>query len=157
MIAHIDVCRGTGANATLSPKNQGEKSMTEERDCIFCWESDEPETLQPLFPGPGALSDVEPTAWVHKSCLEEYSNPTGDDVEEIAALAAEIDEIDEDEPEDFVELEREDMEPAELWDRVIADLTELERRTGGKNKSPATAIVKTCLGARRTTAGKDRP
>jgi hypothetical protein len=27
------------------PKNQGEKSMTEERDCIFCWESDEPETL----------------------------------------------------------------------------------------------------------------
>ena len=102
------------------------------------------------------MSDVEPTAWVHKSCLEEYSNPTGDDVEEIAALAAEIDEIDEDEPEDFVELEREDMEPAELWDRVIADLTELERRTGGKNKSPATAIVKACLNARRATAGKDR-
>ena len=41
----------------LCSKNQGEKSMTEERDCIFCWESDEPETLQPLFPGPGALSD----------------------------------------------------------------------------------------------------
>ena len=49
--------------------------MTEERDCIFCWESDEQETLQPLFPAPGALSDVEPTAWVHKRCLEEYSNP----------------------------------------------------------------------------------
>jgi hypothetical protein len=52
--------------------------MTEERNCIFCWESDEPETLQPLSPGPGALSDVEPTAWVHKCCLETYSRPPGD-------------------------------------------------------------------------------
>ena len=68
-----------------------------------------------------------------------------------------MDEFDEDEPEDFVQFEREDMEPAELWDRVIADLTELERHTGGKNKSPATAIVKACLDARRTTVGKDRP
>jgi hypothetical protein len=65
--------------------------MTEERDCIFCWESDGPETLQPLFPGPGALSDVEPTAWVHKRSLEEYSNPTGDDAEEVAALGEMID------------------------------------------------------------------
>jgi hypothetical protein len=122
--------------------------MTEERHCIFCWDSDEPETLQPLFHGPGAFSDVEPIAWVHKDCLEEYST-----------LAERIDVDDDDSedflPEDFVD-EREDMEPAELWDRVIADLAELEKRTGGKNKSPATAIVKACLGARRTTAGKDR-
>jgi hypothetical protein len=131
--------------------------MAEERHCMFCWASDQQETFQPLFPGPGALPDLEPIAWVHKDCLEEYSSPTGDDAEEIAALAAEIDEIDEDElPEDFVEFEREHMEPAELWDRVIADLTELEMRTGGKNKSPATAIVKACLNARRATAGKDR-
>jgi hypothetical protein len=131
--------------------------MTEERDCIFCWESDKPETLQPLFPGPGALSDVEPTAWVDKRCLEEYSNPTGDDAEKIAALAAEINEIDEDEdePEDFVQFEREDMEPAELWDRIVADLSEIEKRTGGRDKSPATAIVKACLDAKRAT--KDRP
>ena len=122
--------------------------MNEVRDCIFCWESDEPETLQPLFPASGALSDMEPTAWVHKSCLEEYSNPTGGDAEEIAALAAEIDEIDEDEPEDFVEPEREDMEPAELWDRVIADLIEIERQTGGRDKSPTTAIIETCLKTR---------
>ena len=131
--------------------------MTEERDCIFCWESDEPETLQPLFPGPGALSDVEPTAWVHKSYLEEYSNHTGGDAEEIAALAAEIDEFDEDEAEDLVELEREDMEPAELWDRIVADLSEIENRTGSRDKSPTTAIIETCLDARRTTVGKDRP
>jgi hypothetical protein len=73
------------------PKNQGEKSMTEERDCIFCWEADEPETLEPLFPGPGALSDVELTAWVHKRCLEEYSSPTSDNAEEIPALGEMID------------------------------------------------------------------
>jgi hypothetical protein len=125
------------------PKNQGEKSMTEERDCIFCWESDEPETLQPLFPGPGALSDVEPTAWVHKPCLEEYSSPPG--------LAKRID-VDDDDPEDllpedFVD-EREEMDAAELWERVIADLTELERRTGGRDKSPTTAIIETCLKTR---------
>ena len=130
--------------------------MNEERDCIFCWESDEPESLQPLFPGPGALSDVEPTAWVHKSCLEEYSNHTGGDAEEIAALGKKID-VDDDDQEYFVELEREEMESADLWERVIADLTEIEKRTGGKNKSPATALVKACLDARRTTAGKDRP
>jgi hypothetical protein len=102
---------------------------------------------------------MEPTAWVHKSCLEEYSNPTDDDAEKIAALAAEIEEIDEDEdePEDFVEFEREDMEPAELWDRVIADLIEIERQTGGRDKSPTTAIIETCLDVRRTTTGKDRP
>ena len=121
--------------------------MSEERDCIFCWESDEPETLQPLFPGPGVLSDVEPTAWVHKSCLEEYSNHTGGDAEEIAALAAEIDEFDEDEAEDFVE-EREVMESADLWERVIADLIEIEKRTGGRDKSPTTAIIETCLKTR---------
>jgi hypothetical protein len=80
--------------------------MTEERDCIFCWESDEPETLQPLFPGPGALSDVKPTAWVHKSCLEEYSNHTGGDAEEIAALGKMI-KVDDDDPEDVAQFERE--------------------------------------------------
>jgi hypothetical protein len=122
--------------------------MTEERDCIFCWESDEQETLQPLFPAPGALSDVEPTAWVHKRCLDEYSNHTGGDAEEIAALAAEIDEFDEDEAEDLVELEREDMEPAELWDRIVADLSEIENRTGSRDKSPTTAIIETCLKTR---------
>jgi hypothetical protein len=95
--------------------------MNEERDCIVCWESDEPETLQPLFPGPGALSDVEPTAWVHKSCLEEYSNHTGDDAEEIAALGKMIN-VDDGDPEDFVQFEREEMDSAELWERVIADL-----------------------------------
>ena len=121
--------------------------MNEERDCIFCWESDEPETLQPLFPGPGALSDVEPTAWVHKSCLEEYSNHIGGDSGELAALAAEIDEFDEDEAEDFVE-EREEMESADLWERVIADLIEIEKRTGGRDKSPTTAIIETCLKTR---------
>jgi len=121
--------------------------MTEERDCIFCWESDEPETLQPLFPGPGALSDVEPTAWVHKRCLEEYSNPTGDDAEEIAALGKLID-VDDDDQEYYVEPEREEMESAELWERVIADLTEIEKRTGGRDKSPTTAIIETCLKTR---------
>ena len=115
--------------------------MNEERDCIFCWESDEPESLQPLFPGPGALSDVEPTAWVHKSCLEEYSNPTGGDAEEIAAPGKMID-VDDDDPEDF---EREEMDSAELWERVIADLIEIEKRTGGRDKSPTTAIIETCL------------
>ena len=129
--------------------------MTEERDCIFCWEADEPETLEPLFPGPGALSDVELTAWVHKRCLEVYSNPTGDDAEEIAALGEMID-VDDNDPEVFVQFEREEMDSAELWERVIADLTEIEKRTGGKNKSPATALVNACLDARRTTAGKDR-
>jgi hypothetical protein len=122
------------------PKNQGEKSMTEERHCIFCWDSDEPETLQPLFHGPGALSDVEPIAWVHKDCIEEYST-----------LAERID-VDDDNPEDilpedFVD-EREEMDSAELWERAIADLTEIEKRTGGRDKSPTTAIIKTCLKTR---------
>ena len=121
--------------------------MTEERDCIFCWESDDPETLQPLFPGPGALSDMEPTAWVHKSCLEEYSQPTGDDAEEIAALGKLID-VDDDDQEYYVEPEREEMESAELWERVIADLTEIEKRTGGRDKSPTTVIIETCLKTR---------
>jgi hypothetical protein len=123
-----------------------------ERHCIFCWESDEQETFQPLFPGPGALSDVEPIAWVHKDCLEEYSSPPG--------LAKRID-VDDDDPEDFLPEdfvdEREEMESADLWDRIVADLSEIGKRTGGKNKSPATAIVKACLDARRSTAGKDRP
>jgi hypothetical protein len=95
------------ASFLSSPKNQGEKSMTKEWDCIFCLASDEPETLRPLFPGPGALSDVEPTAWVHKRCLEEYSSPTGDDAEEIAALGEMID-VDDDDPEDFVQFECEE-------------------------------------------------
>ena len=114
-----------------------------EKPC--CWESDEPESLQPLFPGPRALSDVEPTAWVHKSCLEEYSNPTGDDAEEIVALGKMMD-VDDDDQEYFVELEREEMESAELWERVIADLTEIEKRTG--SKSPTSAIIETCLKTR---------
>ena len=121
--------------------------MNEERDCIFCWGSDEPETLQPLFPGPGALSDVEPTAWVHKSCLEEYSNHTGGDAEEIAALGKMID-VNDDDPEDFVQFEREEMDSAELWERAIADLIEIEKRTGGRDKSPTTAIIETCLKTR---------
>src|SRR5215813_4249234 len=100
--------------------------MTEERDCIFCWESDEPETLQPLFPGPGALSDVEPTAWVHTRCLEEYSSLTGDDAEQIAALGEMID-VDDDDREGVVQFEREEMDSAELWERVIAELIEIER------------------------------
>jgi hypothetical protein len=79
----------------------------------------------------------------------------------LAALAAEIDESDDDDPEDFLPEdfvdERENMEPAELWDRVIADLIEIERRTGGRDKSPTTAIIDNCLDARRTTVGKDRP
>jgi hypothetical protein len=57
---------------------------------------------------------VEPIAWVHKDCLEEYWT-----------LAERID-VDDDDPDDFLPEdfvdEREDMEPAELWDRVIADL-----------------------------------
>ena len=121
--------------------------MTEERDGIFCWESDEPETLQSLFPGPAALSDVERTAWVHKRCLEVYSNPTGDDAEEIAALGEMID-VDDNDPEVFVQFEREEMDSAELWERVIANLTEVEKRTGGRDKSPTTAIIETCLKTR---------
>jgi hypothetical protein len=110
------------------PKNQGEKSMTEERHCIFCWDSDEPETLQPLFPGPGALSDVEPAAWVHKSCLEEYSSPTGDDVEEIAALGKMTD-VDDDDPEDGSEVMAKDeisrlRERSELLD-LLADAVDM--------------------------------
>src|SRR5262249_30345926 len=90
--------------------------------------------------GPGALSDVEPIAWVHKDCLEEYST-----------LAERID-VDDDKPEDFLPDdfvdERKEMEPTELWERAIADLTEIEKRTGGGDKSPTTAIIKTCLRAR---------
>jgi hypothetical protein len=93
------------------------------------------------------LSDVEPTAWVHKSCLEEYSNPTGDDAGELAALGKMID-VDDDDPEDFVQFEREEMDSAELWERVIADLIEIEKRTGGRDKSPTTAIIETCLKTR---------
>jgi hypothetical protein len=124
------------------------QTVNEERDCIFCWESDEPETLQPLFSRPGALSDMEPAAWVHKSCLEEYSNHTDDDAEQIAALREMI-ELDEDDPEDFVQLEREEMDSAELWERVIADLIEIAKRTGGRDKSPTTAIIETCLKTQR--------
>jgi hypothetical protein len=95
------------------------------------------------------LSDVEPTAWVHKSCLEEYSNHTGGDAEEIVALGKMID-VDDDEPEDF---EREEMDSAELWERVITDLIEIEKRTGGRDKSPTTAIIETC---RETRGALDR-
>jgi hypothetical protein len=96
--------------------------MTEERDGIFCWESDEPETLQSLFPGPAALSDVERTAWVHKRCLEVYSTPTGDVAEEIGALGEMID-VDDDDPEEFVQFEREEMDSAGLWERSRAHVT----------------------------------
>jgi hypothetical protein len=75
--------------------------------------------------------------------LRKYSNPTGDDAEEIAALGKMID-VDGDDQEYFVELEREEMESADLWERVIADLTEIEKRTGGRDKSPTTAIIETC-------------
>jgi hypothetical protein len=74
-----------------------------------------------------------PTAWVHKRCLEEYSNPTGDDVEEIAGLGKMIDVGDDDQY--FVELEREEMESAELWERVIADLTDIEKPEWQRQKS----------------------
>jgi hypothetical protein len=120
--------------------------MTEERHCIFCWDSDEPESLQPLFHGPGVLSDAEPIAWVHKDCLEEY-----------LTLAERID-VDDDDPEDFLPEdfvdEREEMEPAELWERVVAYLTEIEKRTGGRDKSTTTAIIKTCLKARAALGRK---
>jgi hypothetical protein len=33
---------------------------------------------------------------------------------------------------------------AALWERVIADLIEIEKRTGGRDKSPTTAIIETC-------------
>jgi hypothetical protein len=75
------------------------------------------------------------------------SSPTGDDAEEIAALGEMID-VDNDDPEDFVQFEREEMESAELWERVIADLTEIEKRIGGRVKSPTTAIIETCLKTR---------
>jgi hypothetical protein len=87
---------------------------------------------------------VEPTAWVHKSCLEEYSNHTGGDAEEIAALGKMID-VDDDDAEDFSQFEREEMDSAELRKRVIADLIEIEKRTGDRDKSPTTAIIETCL------------
>jgi hypothetical protein len=135
--------------------------MAEERDCIFCWESDEPATLQPLFPGPGALSDVEPIAWVHKGCLQEYAAaPDEGDPETMAAMAELEAELEAEEANDdlFAEIEdREDMSPAELWERAISDLVELEERAGGPDKSPVTAIIKACLDARRTTAGNDKP
>jgi hypothetical protein len=51
--------------------------------------------------------------------------------------------LDDDDPEYFVELEREEMESADLWERVIADLTEIGKRTGGRDKSPSRAI-ETC-------------
>lgn len=54
--------------------------------------------------------------------------------------------VDDDDQEYFVEIKREEMDSAGLWERVIADLTELEKRSGGKDKSP-TAIIKTCLDA----------
>ena len=46
---------------------------------------------------------------MHTRCLEEYSNPTGDDAGEIAALGKMID-VDDDDQGYFVELEREKME-----------------------------------------------
>jgi hypothetical protein len=45
----------------------------------------------------------------------------------------------------FVELEHEEMESAELWERVIADLTEIEKCPTGSDKSPTRAIIETCL------------
>jgi hypothetical protein len=56
--------------------------------------------------------------------------------------------VDDDDPEDFVQFEREEMDSAELWERVIADLIEIERRTGGRDKSLTTAIIETCLKTR---------
>src|SRR5215831_7434928 len=88
------------------------------------------------------IRDSRPTAWVHKRCLKEYSSPTGDDAKEIAALGKN------DDTEDFVQFEREEMDSAELWERVIADLIEIEKRTGGRDKSPTTAIIETCLKTR---------
>jgi hypothetical protein len=53
--------------------------------------------------------------------------------------------VDDDDPEDFVQFEREEMDSAELWERVIADLIEIEKRTGGRDKSPTSAIIERCL------------
>jgi hypothetical protein len=139
----------------------GGTPMAKDRHCIFCWESDEPTTLQPLFAGPGALPDVEPIAWVHKDCLQEYAAaPDEGDPETMAAMAELEAELEAEEANDdvFADIEdREDMTPAELWERAISDLVELEERAGGPDKGPVTAIIEKCLDARRATAEKDRP
>jgi hypothetical protein len=42
--------------------------MTDKR-CIFCFESDDPEDIQPLYAGP---TNAQPVAWVHVQCLADY-------------------------------------------------------------------------------------
>jgi hypothetical protein len=41
-----------------------------------------------------------------------------------------------------VQSERKEMDSAALWERVIADLTEIGKRTGGRDKRPTTAIIR---------------
>ena len=74
--------------------------------------------------------------WVHEDLTPE------------AKTLGEMIDVDDDDPEDFVQFEREEMDSAELWERVIADLIEIEKRTGGRDKSPTTAIIETCLKTR---------
>ena len=44
--------------------------------------------------------------------------------------------------------ERKEMDSAALWERVIADLIEIEKRTGGRDISLTTAIIETCIKTR---------
>jgi hypothetical protein len=44
--------------------------MTAQR-CIFCFEADDPEDIQPLFAG---SANAVPVAWVHTHCLADYSD-----------------------------------------------------------------------------------
>jgi hypothetical protein len=39
--------------------------------CIFCFETDDPEDIQPLYAGP---SQAQPVAWVHTQCLADYAD-----------------------------------------------------------------------------------
>jgi hypothetical protein len=44
--------------------------MTAQR-CIFCFEADELEDIQPLYAGP---ANGQPVAWVHTQCLADYAD-----------------------------------------------------------------------------------
>jgi hypothetical protein len=44
--------------------------MTDKR-CIFCFEAEDPEDIQPLYAG---QSNTQPVAWVHAQCLADYAD-----------------------------------------------------------------------------------
>jgi hypothetical protein len=57
--------------------------MTKPR-CIFCFDAEDPEDIQPLYAG--SASGQQPVAWVHVHCLADYAdNDTMREFDEIDA------------------------------------------------------------------------